>query len=362
MIAVRNLSKSFGNLSVLENVNTEIRKGEVISVIGPSGCGKSTFIRCMNLLEKPSGGEIVIDGKNILDKDTDVYKLRQKMGMVFQSFHLFSHLFAIENIMLGPVTLLKLNKRQAYDEAMKYLDMVGLSEKAYAYPDELSGGQKQRVAIARTLAMKPEIVLFDEPTSALDPTMVSEVLAVIRKLASEGLTMLIVTHEMNFAREVSGRVFYMNEKGIYEEGSPEDIFENPKKPKTKAFIHRIRSFNHTITNKKFDLYALNSKIEEFARKQILPQKHINNIQLMIEELIINLLLPKQRDDVFVELSIEYSDTTGKIEIIVCYGGEACNPFETQSGDLSVMIIQKLASDIAYKRTDNKNQINLYYPS
>ena len=358
MITIKNLSKSFGDLTVLENVNVEVKKGEVISIIGPSGCGKSTFMRCINLLEKPSSGEIIIDGQNILAKESDVHKLRQKMGMVFQSFNLFSHLFVIENIMLGPTNLLKMDKQQAYNEAMKYLDMVGLAEKAFAYPDELSGGQKQRVAIARTLAMKPEIVLFDEPTSALDPTMVSEVLAVIRKLASEGLTMMIVTHEMKFARDVSSRVFYMDENNIYEEGLPAEIFENPKKAKTKAFIQKIRSLNHIITSKKFDLYALNGEIEDFAKKQMLPQKQIDNIELLVEELIINIILPKQSEDVYVELCIEYSDITGEIAVIVYYGGENYNPFESQSDDLSLIIIQKLAGNISHCRIDDKNQLKI----
>ncbi len=231
MISVKKLSKYFGDLAVLKDVNVEIKKGEVIAVIGPSGTGKSTLLRCLNLLEEPTSGEIIIDGVNLLDKKTNVFKIRQKMGMVFQSFNLFSHLMVIENIMLGPVDLLKTSRQDAFDEGMKLLAMVGLAEKAYAYPDELSGGQKQRVAIARTLAMKPEIVLFDEPTSALDPTMISEVLAVIRKLAADGMTMMIVTHEMKFARDVSTRVLYMDEGIIFEEGTPQQIFDDPQKDK-----------------------------------------------------------------------------------------------------------------------------------
>ena len=233
MIRIEALSKCYGEHSVLENISVDIGKGEVISIIGPSGCGKSTFIRCLNLMEQPSGGQIRIDGEDIMAKGSDVSMLRRKMGMVFQSFNLFSHLMIIENVMLGPVELLKIDRQTAYDEGMKLLETVGLAGKAFAYPDELSGGQKQRAAIARALAMKPEILLMDEPTSALDPKMVSEVLAVIRKLAQEGMTMMIVTHEMNFARNISTRVFYMDEKGIYEDGTPQQIFENPQRPKTK---------------------------------------------------------------------------------------------------------------------------------
>ena len=240
MISVRHLSKAFGRLVVLKDVNVEIDKGEVISVIGPSGCGKSTFLRCLNLLEMPSGGEIVIDGENLLDRKTDVFQVRRKMGMVFQSFNLFSHLMVIENIMLGPVDLLKRGRREAFAEGMKLLARVGLAEKAYAYPDELSGGQKQRVAIARALAMKPEIVLFDEPTSALDPELVGEVLQVMKKLArEEGTTMIVVTHEMKFAQEVATHVVFMADGVIVEEGSSEEIFTNPREARTKQFLRRI---------------------------------------------------------------------------------------------------------------------------
>ena len=203
MIRVEHLSKKFGSLTVLEDINVEIKKGEVISIIGPSGTGKSTFLRCLNLLEIPTSGKIYIDEVDILDKNTDVPKIRQKMGMVFQSFNLFNHLSVLDNLTIGPIKLLEKKKEDAEKKAIELLKMVGLAEKADSFADELSGGQKQRVAIARCLSMDPEIILFDEPTSALDPTMVSEVLAVIRRLAKEGMTMAIVTHEMDFARDVS---------------------------------------------------------------------------------------------------------------------------------------------------------------
>ena len=218
MISIQHLKKVYPNVTPFSDVNVKIEKGEVISIIGPSGTGKSTLLRCLNLLETPTSGEIIVDGEAITAKGADISAVRRKMGMVFQAFNLFSHLTVIENIMLGPVDLLKLSRQEAYDEGMHLLNTVGLAEKALSYPDELSGGQKQRVAIARALAMKPEIILFDEPTSALDPTMVSEVLSVIRSLAREGLTMMIVTHEMKFARDVSTRIFYMDEGGIYEDG------------------------------------------------------------------------------------------------------------------------------------------------
>ncbi|WP_340123585.1 amino acid ABC transporter ATP-binding protein [Methylobacter svalbardensis] len=227
MIKIEHLSKKFGDLVVLKDITTEIKTGEVVTIIGPSGTGKSTLLRCLNLLEVPSGGSIYINGVDILDKNTDVAQIRQKMNMVFQSFNLFSHLSVLENLTLGPIKLQGISEQEAQAKALELLRLVGLAEKAGNYPDELSGGQQQRVAIARCLAMEPEIILFDEPTSALDPTMIREVLSVIRRLAKEGMTMAIVTHEMDFARDVSNRVLYMDEGIIYEEGPPEQIFENP---------------------------------------------------------------------------------------------------------------------------------------
>jgi len=353
MIKVNHLTKKFGDLTVLTNLSAEITAGEVISIIGPSGCGKSTFMRCINLLERPTGGEIFIDGENILRKKADVNKLRQKMGMVFQSFNLYSHLMVIENVMLAPMKLLKTPKQQAFDEGMKYLEMVGLMGKAYAYPDELSGGQKQRVAIARTLAMKPEIVLFDEPTSALDPTMVSEVLAVIRKLAGEGLTMMIVTHEMKFARDVSTRVFYMDEGGIYEEGTPEQIFDHPQKPKTRAFIHKIRSFGYDVYGRGFDLYEFNAKLSEFLKKQMFAEKRIHTAQLVSEELLCNLL-----PDTRIDYTLEYSDAADETIITAVYGGDTKDPLTEKEDDLSLVIIKKSAKETAYHYTDDKNNVVL----
>ena len=266
MIKVEHLAKRYGELTVLKDVTVDIAKGEVISIIGPSGTGKSTFLRCLNLLDPPSGGRIEIDGINLLDPATDVPKMRRKMGMVFQSFNLFAHLSVLDNLTLGPIKLLGARKAEAQAKARELLKLVGLAEKAGSFPDELSGGQKQRVAIARCLAMEPQIILFDEPTSALDPTMVSEVLAVMRRLAKEGLTMLVVTHEMDFARDISSRVFYMDEGVIYEQGTPAQIFDQPQREKTRAFIHRIRSVCLRIDSPDFDLYAINAELEQFCEK------------------------------------------------------------------------------------------------
>ena len=230
MISIRHLRKEYPGVTPLKDVSAEIGRGEVISIIGPSGTGKSTLLRCINLLEKPTSGEIIINGQAITDPKCRVHLLRRKMGMVFQSFNLFNHLSVLDNVCIGPVKLLGKSRKEAEAKAMELLKLVGMAEKADAMPDELSGGQKQRAAIARCLSMDPEIILFDEPTSALDPTMVSEVLSVIRALARQGMTMAIVTHEMNFARDVSTRVVYMDEGIIYEIGTPEEIFEHPKHP------------------------------------------------------------------------------------------------------------------------------------
>lgn len=239
MIHVENLHKQFGNIEVLKGITEQITQGEVVAIIGPSGSGKSTFLRCLNLLEQPSSGTITVDGEVITEKGVDVNKLRQKMGMVFQQFNLFPHLTVTQNITLAPIKLKKMQANKAKEVAYSLLERVGLKEKADAYPSQLSGGQKQRIAIARALAMSPEIMLFDEPTSALDPEMVGEVLEVMKALVQEGMTMAVVTHEMGFAREAADRVIFMDDGIIAESGTPEQIFQNPKNPRTKAFLSKI---------------------------------------------------------------------------------------------------------------------------
>ena len=239
MIKVNNLHKSFNDLEVLSGITEEIDEGEVVVVIGPSGSGKSTFLRCLNLLETPDDGEVFIDGEQINLPGVDVDRLRQKMGMVFQHFNLFPHLTVLENITLAPVKLKKMTPEQANDKAMKLLDRVGLTEKANDYPASLSGGQKQRIAIARALAMEPEILLFDEPTSALDPEMVGEVLDVMKKLAKDGMTMVVVTHEMGFAREVGTRLLFIDEGKVLEKGTPDEVLSHPKEERTIAFLSKV---------------------------------------------------------------------------------------------------------------------------
>ncbi len=238
-IVVRNLKKSFGSLEVLKDINMEVSEGEVVVLIGPSGSGKSTFLRCLNQLEKVTSGQIIIDGHDVTDKHTDINKVRENIGMVFQHFNLFNHLTVLKNMTLAPVHLKILSKTEAKDKALQLLERVGLADKAEAYPSQLSGGQKQRVAIARALEMTPDIMLFDEPTSALDPEMVGEVLAVMKELAREGMTMVVVTHEIGFAREVGSRVVFMEGGYIVEEGTPEEVLDHPKEARTIDFLSKV---------------------------------------------------------------------------------------------------------------------------
>ena len=277
MIQINHLSKQFTApdgtvLRVLKDVNCDIRRGEVISIIGPSGTGKSTFLRAINLLDPPTGGEILFDGENILAKGYPLNKLRQKMGMVFQSFNLFPHLSILDNVTFAPTNLRGLRRDEAEAEAMAMLRKVGMAEKRDAMPADLSGGQKQRVAIARALAMHPEVILFDEPTSALDPTMVGEVLSVMRQLAKEGLTMLIVTHEMRFARDVSSRIFFMYDGYIHEDGTPEQIFEHPVHSATKAFVQRIHKLVFEVDGPDYDMLSVHSQMAAFCHKYNIAAK------------------------------------------------------------------------------------------
>lgn len=352
MITIRGLRKEYPNVTPLQNVNAEINKGDVISVIGPSGTGKSTLLRCINRLETPTSGEILVDGVDICDRKADLPKLRRKMGMVFQSFNLFGHMNIIDNLMCAPMDLLGRSKKEAYDRGMELLQTVGLSAKAENYPDELSGGQKQRVAIARALAMDPEILLFDEPTSALDPTMVGEVLSVIKRLADEGLTMLIVTHEMNFAKNVSNRIFYMDEGVIYEDGTPQQVFDNPVKEKTRRFIRQLKVLSEVIDKTGFDFPAINSSLELFGRKQMMSQKQIYIMQLVFEELVMQKLV-HEKNIGEIRMDVEYSEKEGIVDMIFGYGGGKFDPLGDEK-DLTVITLKGVTSSISHKYDGNGN--------
>ncbi|MCR4892411.1 MAG: amino acid ABC transporter ATP-binding protein [Lachnospiraceae bacterium] len=345
MIEIRNLKKEYKDVTPLKDVTVTINEGDVISVIGPSGTGKSTFIRCINLLEKPTSGHIIVDGEEITAKDADVKKIRQRIGMVFQSFNLFGHLTVIENLMLAPMDILKKDKKEAYDKGMELLARVGLTEKALSYPDELSGGQKQRVAIARTLAMDPEVILLDEPTSALDPTMVSEVQAVIRDLSKSGKTMMIVTHEMNFARAISNRVFYMDQGGIYEDGTPEEIFENPKKELTRRFIKGLRVFQAVIDSRDFDFIGFGAELDRYMMQNDVSREIKYRIRLVIEELVQQILLPVC-DKPHIRINAEYAPKESECLIDIEYRGEKYDIHESEN-DLSLSLIENMTKELEY---------------
>ena len=355
IIKVSNLEKRFeDDLTVLHDVNAEIRKGEVISIIGPSGTGKSTFLRCLNLLGRPTGGSIEINGQDILSPYADVPYLRRKMGMVFQSFNLFDGKSVLENITLAPVKLLGKTQEQAAEKAMELLRLIGLADKADYYPDQLSGGQKQRIAIARALAMEPEILLFDEPTSALDPTMVSEVLGVMRLLAKQGMTMLVVTHEMRFAREVSNRVFFMAQGVIYEENSPAELFDNPQKELTKVFINQIREFSYTIDSQDYDYYGMMGAITVFAEKYNMSYLTITNLQLAVEE-----SLAVMGAQVGTEIKITYSEKTMEL-IVTIRVPERARSFNFNSNDnsLSNSILHGITSSFELKEEGSVSVLTL----
>ena len=289
MISVKNLCKSYDGLQILKDVNINFPDGSTTVIIGGSGCGKSTLLRCLNLLEKPDCGTIEIDGEDIVTAK-NVDKLRQKLGMVYQSFNLFSHLSVLENIILAPMKVKKISKEEAISKAYELLKMVGMENRAAHMPDQLSGGQKQRVAIARALAMEPEVMLFDEPTSALDPTMVDEVETVIKRLVDSGMTSIIVTHEMRFARNIASNILFLAEGGVYEEGSPDQIFDNPQKNLTRRFIYRSRMYEEALNKTDIDIYELCSRIRQYAIAYGLTRKQSKGIEYFCEELIYPLIM------------------------------------------------------------------------
>lgn len=345
MIELIHLEKKYENVTPLRDVNTVINDGDVISVIGPSGTGKSTLIRCINMLDRPTGGQILLDGVDITAPGYDVTQARRRMGMVFQSFNLFGHLTVIENLMLAPMEILGKSKQEAYDTGIQLLKRVGLAGRELRYPHQLSGGQKQRVAIARTLAMDPDVILLDEPTSALDPTMVGEVQSVIRDLAGSGKTMMIVTHEMNFARAICNRVFYMDQGGIYEDGSPEQIFDAPEKELTRRFIRRLKVYEQLIEDTEYDFIAAGSELDRYCIKNDIPTGVRLRIRLAIEEIVQQMLIP--RGDVYpVHVITEYSNEDETASVAVSYGGSRFDPADSEN-DLSYTMLKTMTSEFRY---------------
>jgi len=368
MIRVENLSKSYASLKVLEKVNLQVVAGEVIAIIGPSGSGKSVFLRSIELLEKPDSGRIWIGGDEITAKGADVDKIRRRMGMVYQQFNLFSHMDVLDNIILAPMRLRGLTRSEAVKKAKELLAMVSLESKIHAMPEELSGGQKQRIAIVRSLAMDPDIMLFDEPTSALDPTMVGEVLATIRALTKKGLTMLIVTHEMSFAKEFASRVLYMDERGIYEQGTPAQIFEHPQREKTQSFIHKLKSFDKTIISRDFDLLSLMSQIELFCEKYNIDSRRKNVLLLSVEELLSGIIgnCFDQDEKISININISYGQADGILHCIISCQGKEYNPFydlsnplldmDDDTSQLGYLMLRGLAKEINHSYENNLNRI------
>lgn len=365
MIEIEHLSKHYGALHVLKDVNATINKGDVISIIGPSGTGKSTFLRCLNLLEHPDGGKICIGDENILDKDVDLPALRRRMGMVFQSFNLFEQYSVLDNLMIGQIKLLHKTPEEAKERSMQLLHDVGLADKAEAFPDQLSGGQKQRVAIARCLSVDPEIILFDEPTSALDPTMVGEVLGVIHSLAKEGMTMMIVTHEMNFARDVSNRVFFMAEGGIYEEGTSQQIFEHPQRELTRVFINRINSFEYEIADSNYDFYDMVGKVDVFSKNNYFSQVISNNLQHSIEEALMLVYHQISGDtgahpyNGGMTVVVEYGQKDNSITVFL-KAKDTCEKLLPQEWEESISgkILSGLSTDIDERTENGKSQLTI----
>ena len=356
IIKVRNLKKSFEDVTPIKDVNCDIHKGDVISIIGPSGTGKSTLLFLLNHLMVPDSGSIIFEGQDTLAKGYDHNRMRQTIGMVFQSFFLFSHLTIVENIMLAQTELLKRSRREACERSMELLQTVGLADKALSLPNQLSGGQQQRVAIVRAMAMDPEILLFDEPTSALDPTMIGEVLSVIRKLAHEGMTMLIVTHEMRFAKDVSNRVFYMDEGIIYEDGTPEKIFDNPEKDRTRQFVQHLQVFEAELRRTGAYGIDLGTGIEQFGYRHMIGRRLVNQMHVIAEELCLNTVLPTLDSDGSLRLVFEYSDNDGGfIDVHLTYNGEDNDPLEN-ADEISMKLIRHSCPDITWEYHDGQCSI------
>lgn len=364
MIRLAGVSKRFGRVDVLKHVDAHVAKGECVALIGQSGGGKSMLLRSIAMLERPDAGAVYINGTDITAKGVNLNRVRESMGMVYQGFNLFSHLNVLDNITLAPRWIKRKGKADAEARAMELLSMVGMTDKAHSFPHQLSGGQQQRTAIARCLAMDPQIMLLDEPTSALDPAMTSEVLSIIRKLTNMGLTMLIATHEMTFAQDVADRVFFIAESTVYEQGSPKQIFENPAKEKTRAFIARLKTFTHEIRSLDFDAIAMNAQIEVFCKKHSIEQQRIYRVQLVLEELV-QLIFRQcyQHAPPDIELAMAYAREQDEISLNIVFNAAEFNPFASQGeadDDMGMLLVRNYAQQCghAFSRGSNRVTINI----
>ena len=327
IIKIEHLRKEFPDAVPLKDVSANINRGDVVAIIGPSGTGKSTLLRCINGLEKLTSGKVYIYDTDITDPHCNMSAVRKKVGMVFQSFNLFDNLNVLDNVAQPMVQLLGKPRAQARKEAMQLLKRLGMDDRADHFPDELSGGQKQRAAIARAMAMQPEVLMLDEPTSALDPTKVGEVQAIIAELARDGMTILIVTHEMRFARQVSNRVFYMDEGGIYEDGTPEQIFDAPQREKTRVFINRLQTIEVSIASTEYSLDEFSEKLINFAANTVISRKKLMTVQFVFEELAVVQLIHTREKFTPVDVKIQYSQNEQWVEMQLTYGGDSYDPFE-----------------------------------
>jgi len=362
VIRLVGVSKRFGRIDVLKQVDAHVAKGECIALIGQSGSGKSMLLRSIAMLEKPDSGTIYINGTDITAKGVDLNHVRESMGMVYQGFNLFSHLSVLDNITLAPRWVKGRRKADAEAHALELLSMVGMADKARSFPHQLSGGQQQRTAIARCLAMEPQIMLLDEPTSALDPAMTSEVLFIIRKLTRMGLTMLIVTHEMAFAQDVADRIFFIAEGTIYEQGSPQQLFDSPSKDKTRAFLNRLKTFSHEIRSLDFDAVFMNAQIEMFCRKYAIEQQRVYRVQLVLEELLFVILRQcYQHAPPDIEFTLAYAQEQNDISLDLVFKAAEFNPFDPQEespDDLGMLLVRNYAKRCGHTFGQGSNRITI----
>ena len=359
MIEIKHLKKVYENVTPIEDLSITINKGDIISVIGPSGTGKSTLLRMINMLEEPTSGQIFIDGEEITKPNFPLNSIRGKIVMVFQSFNLFNNMTVLENVCLGQIELKGVKPEDAYEKSMKLLDDVGMANFALSYPNQLSGGQKQRAAIARAIAMEPEVILFDEPTSALDPTMVGEIEHIIRKLAdTKDYTMLLVTHDMSFAESVSNRVIYLDEGGIYEDGTPEQIFHNQKRDKTRAFINQLKSFAGDISIHEHDFMNIYSEISKFTYKTEMPAQLDKHIKAVFEEMCFQIVGAEIDEEVeSMHYEINYSKADDFATLILLLNNIDID-FNDKKYDVSWNIVKHYASGIEIDKLDKQTKISM----